>query len=114
MTARTASWPVTTGQRWRKCFSTSRAAGFRKRRHERTRFDRRDRAASHQRDDPSLLVSFAVVMAAAIGTALLAGAADRYLGVPADLHRPKCRVFRAPRPHLDPRPDPVGHSVPPP
>src|SRR5258708_16540309 len=109
MTARTASWPVTTGQRWRKCFSTSRAAGFRKRRHERTRFDRRDRAASHQRNDPALLVSFAVVLAAAIGTALLAGAADRHLGFSADLHRPKFRgFFPRPRP-LYPPPRPLGH-----
>src|SRR5260221_5155960 len=103
MTARTASWPVTTGQRWRKCFSTSRAAGFRKRRHERTRFDRRDRAASHQRDDPALLVSFAVVMAAAIWIALFARAADRHLGVSADLHRPKYPGFLARRRHADRR-----------
>ena len=69
------------------------------------------RAASHQRDDPALLVPAAVVVAAAAGIDLLAGAADRDLGLPAELHLAECRVFRAGRRHPDRRGDPVGHPV---
>src|ERR1700676_2260537 len=101
MTVPTRSWPATTGRRWRKCFSTSRAAAFRKARHEQLGDEPGYRAAPHQRDDPALLVSADVVVAAAAGTALLAGAADHHLGIPADLHRAECRVLRPRRRHLD-------------
>src|ERR1700737_3273250 len=111
MTVLTGSWPATTGRPWRKCFSTSRAAGFRKARHDRACHAPGHRAASHQRDDPALLVSFAVVLAAPAGVALLAGVADHYLGISANLHRPECRVFRARRRHPDRRGDPVGYPV---
>src|ERR1700730_16722697 len=111
MTAPTTSWPATTGPHWRKCFSTSRAAAFRKAHCERTGAAQGDRAASHQRDDPALLVSVDVVVAAAPGIAVLAGAADHHLGIPADLHRAECRVLRARRRYPDRRRDPVGHPV---
>src|SRR5229473_3779114 len=111
MTARTTSWPVTTGRRWRKCFSTSPAAAFRKARHEQTGDAVGYRAASHRRDGSALLVSIAVVVAAAAGTDLLAGAADHHLGFPAELHCAECRVFRARRRLADRRRHPVGHPV---
>src|SRR5258706_586555 len=97
MTARTRSWPATTAPRWGKCFWTSPAAASRRRRNERTHGDRGNRAASHQRDGPALLGPSAVVMAAPPGAAVLADAAHPHLGVPAVLHRPECRVFRARR-----------------
>src|ERR1700747_2635490 len=96
-TARTKSWPAITGRRWRKCFSMSRAAACRNARREQVRHLWRDRAASHRGDDPALLVSFGVVMAAAAGVALLARLADHHLGIPAKLHHAECRVFRARR-----------------
>src|SRR5665213_3261011 len=111
MTARTTSWRATTGRRWRKCSSTSRVAGFRRPHGERARVALGDCAASHQRDDPALLVSVDVVMAATPGIAVLAGAADHHLGIPANLYRAECRIFRARRRHPDRRGDPVGHPV---
>src|SRR6202162_4161755 len=111
MTARTTSWPATTGRNSRKCFSMSRAAAFRKLRREPTRDAPGDRAASHQCDDPALLVSLDVVMAAAVGIDLLAGAADHHLGIPAELHLANLGVFRARRRHADRRGHPVGHPV---
>src|SRR5713226_10517760 len=111
MTPRTRSWPATTGRHWRKYFSTSPAAAFRKVRRERTRFARGYRAASHQRDDSALLVPVDLVGAASVGIDLLAGAADHHLGFPADLYRAECGVFRARRRHPDGGGDPVGHPV---
>src|SRR5712671_3441195 len=111
MTRPTASWPATTGRRWRKCFSMSPAAGFRRALRERARPALGYRAASHPCDDPALLVSVAVVVAAAVGIAVLAGVADHHLGPPANLHRAECRVFRARRRHPDRRGDPVGYPV---
>src|SRR5258708_26765607 len=89
----------------------SPAAAFRKPRHERAYPALGYRAASHQCDDSALLVPVGVVVAAAIGTALLAGLADRHLGLPAELHLAECRVLRARWRHADRRGDPVGHSV---
>jgi hypothetical protein len=82
----TASWPATTGRRWKRCFSTSRAAAMkcRRPRRERTARARWHRAASHRRDDAALLVSAALVVAAVARADLLAGAADHHLGLPAD------------------------------
>src|SRR5437763_1723411 len=111
MIAPITSWPATTAQRWRKCFSTSPAAGFRRRCGERVGVASGDRTAPDRRDDPALLVSFALVVAAAAGIAVLAGAADHHLGVPAELHLAECRVFRPRRRHPDRRGDPVGHPV---
>src|SRR5271155_3855790 len=111
MTALTASWRATTGQRWRKCFSTSRAGGFRKPHHERIRRASRYCGASHPRDDPALLVSPALVMAAAAGIAVLAGFADHHLGIPAKIHRAECRVLRPGWRHADRRGYPLGHPV---
>src|ERR1700682_5334882 len=111
MTPRTRSWPATTARRWRRCSSTSPAAGFRKAPRERARFAGGYRAASHRGDDSALLVPVAVVVAAPAGIDLLAGAADHHLGLPADLYRAECRVFRARRRYPDRRGDPVGHPV---
>src|ERR1700759_3018522 len=111
-TAPTRSWRATTGRRWRKCSSTSPAAGFRKARREQARQPPLGyRAASHSRDDPALLVSADVVVAAAAGIAVLAGAADHHLGLSAELHFADFRVFRARRRQPDRRGDPVGYPV---
>src|ERR1700682_4111395 len=112
MTAPMASWRATTAPRSRKYFSTSRAAAFRRARREPTRHAPGDRAASHQCDDPALLVSFDVVVAASSGIDLLAGAADHHLGIPAELHLADVGVFRPRRRLADRRRDPVGHPVP--
>src|SRR5882672_2713508 len=111
MTARTASWLATTGRRWRRYFSTSPAAAFRKVRHEPTGQASGDLAASHQCDDLALLVSADVLVAAPFGIDLLARAADHHLGIPAELHFANFRVFRARRRHADRRRDFVGHPV---
>src|ERR1035437_3732666 len=111
MTARTTSWRATTGRRSKKCFSTSRAAAFRKARREQTRLALGYCAASHQCDDSALLVSVDVVVAASAGIALLAGVPDHHLGVSAELHLAECRFFRARRRHPDRRRDSVGHPV---
>src|SRR5258708_36269084 len=111
MTARTTSWPATTARRSRRCFSTSPAAAFRKPRHEPVCHALGDLAASHQCDDPALLVSPDVVVAAPAGIDLLAGAADHHLGVPAELHFADFRVLRARRRHADRRGYPVGYPV---
>src|SRR5229473_2874615 len=111
MTALMASWPAITVRRSRKYFSTSPAAAFRRARREPTRHAPGDRAASHQCDDPALLVSPDVVVAASFGIDLLAGAADHHLGIPAELHLANVGVFRARRRHADRRGHPVGHPV---
>src|ERR1700736_6142245 len=111
MTAPTTSWPATTGRRWRRCFSTSPAAVFRRPCGERIGHGFGYRAAPDRGDDPALLVSLALVVAAASGIAVLAGVADYHLGVPAKLHLAECRLFRPRRRHPDRRGDPVGHPV---
>src|SRR5215204_6286364 len=89
-TVPTRSWRAITGTRWKKCFSMSRVAGPRRRRHEpfrpRDRHASRDFGASHPGDGAALLVSSDVVVAAAAGADLLAGAADHHLGFSAELH----------------------------
>src|SRR6267142_6478601 len=111
MIVRTTSWLATTGRRWRRCFSTSPAAAFRKVRHEPARQAPRYLAASDQRDDLALLVSADVLVAAPAGTDLLARAADHHMGVPAELYFANFRVFRARRRNADRRGDLVGHPV---
>src|ERR1700712_5663725 len=110
-TAPTRSWRATTARRWRKCFSTSRVGGWRRAHDERDRHDQRDFAASHSRDGAALLVSPDVVLAAAFGAGLLAGAAGHHLGLSAKLYLADIRVFRACRRFADRRSDPVGHPV---
>src|SRR5579871_6554613 len=100
-TARNTSWHATTARRWRRCSSTWRAAAFRRRHHERGFGARRDRAASDCGDDPALLVSLDVVMAAPARADLLAGAADHHLGLPAELHLAKCRLLCPRRRDID-------------
>src|SRR5260221_874366 len=111
MTALMASWPAITVRRSRKYFSMSPAAASRRARREPTRHAPGDRAASHQCDDPALLVSFDVVVAAPSGIDLLAGAADHHLGFPAELHLANVGVLRPRRRHADRRGHPVGHPV---
>src|SRR5829696_4943117 len=111
-TVPTRSWCATTGIRWKKCFSTSRADGRRRRRHERNRRASRDFGASNPGDGIALLVSSDVVVAAAAGADLLAGAADHHLGLSAELHFAERQLLCARRRHADRRGDPVGHPVP--
>src|ERR1700704_6679677 len=101
MTPPTASWPATTARPWRKCFSMLPVAGFRRAPREQARHQLGYRAASHQCDDPALFVSVAVVLAAAAGTDLLAGAADHHLGLSANLPVADFGIFRARRRHPD-------------
>src|SRR5690349_9738315 len=98
-TAPTRSWRATTAPRWKTCSSTSRAAGWRRGRHERGR-DRhasRDFRAAHPCDGAALLVSPDVVVAAAAGAGLLAGAAGHHLGLSAELHFTERRFLCARR-----------------
>src|SRR5712675_156604 len=111
MTPPIGSWPATTARQWRKYFSMSPAAGSRRAHRERTGFAGRYRAASHQRDDSALLVPFDLVVAASAGIDLLAGVADRHLGLSTDLHFAERRIFCAGRRRPDRRGDPVGHPV---
>src|ERR1700676_491330 len=112
MTALKTSWRAITGRRSRKCFSTSPAAASRKVPHERARGAAAgDLGSSHRRDDPALLVSVDVVVAAPPGVDLLAGAADHHLGLPTELYLADVRVFRPRGGHPDRRRDPVGHPV---
>src|SRR6202012_5851061 len=94
------------------CFSMSPAAGSRRPRHELACSRGGYLAASDRGHDPALLVSPDVVLAAAPGAALLAGAADRHLGLPAELHFAKCRLLCPCRRHAGGCGDPVGHPVP--
>src|SRR6187431_3553643 len=115
-TAPTRSWRATTAPRWKRCSSTSCAAGPRRPRHERrcprARAPPRHCLASYPRDGAALLVSPDVVLAAAPGTGLLAGAADHHLGLFAELHCAIVGFFRPRRRLADRRGDPVGHPVP--
>src|SRR2546429_6650716 len=90
------SWRAMAATRWRKFFSTLRAAATGRARNERACAARGagHRAPSHQRDGAALLVSPDVVLAAAIGIDLLAGAADHHLGFSAELHRAERQLFR--------------------
>src|SRR5258708_807260 len=111
-TVPTRSWRATTARRWKRCFWTSPADGWRRARHERHCRPSRDFAASHPCDGAALLVSPDVVLAAASGADLLAGAADHHLGFPAELHLADLGLFRARRRLADRRCHPVGHPVP--
>src|SRR6267154_1271918 len=111
-TVPTRSWRATTVRRWKRCFWTSRADGCGRARRDRDRGPSRDLGASHQRDGAALLVSPDVVVAAASGADLLAGAADHHLGLPAELHLADFGILRARRRLADRRRHPVGHSVP--
>src|SRR6516162_7861048 len=127
MTVLRASWRVTAATRWSRCSSTWRAAAPRmpprhcpcrrraslpRRCHERARPASWHLAQPHRRDDPALLVPVAVLLAAASGTDILAGAAGHHLGVPANLYRAKCQLLPSRRRYADRRGDPVGYPVP--
>src|SRR5476649_877886 len=111
MTAPTRSWRATTGRRWRKCFSTSPAAAFRRARREQPYNASGHRALPDRCDDSALLVPVDFVVAADAGIALLAGAADHHLGIFAELHLAECRIFCTRRRHADRGGHPVGHPV---
>src|SRR4030088_3603332 len=126
-TVRTTSCYATTGRRSRRCFSTSRAGapkgpqrgpykGFyerppKKARHEQRRNPSGHSLASHRGDDPALLVSADLVVAAPTGAGVLAGPANHNLGIPAELHLAECRVLCPRRRHLCRRYHPVGYPV---
>src|SRR4051794_30123263 len=111
---RRASCSATIAPRWSRYSSMWRAGARRRTCREAGRGPQRPwyRTASHRRDDPALLVSDAVVMAAAGRTRLLAHLADRVVGISADLHRAECGLLRSGRRHLYRRGHAVGHPVP--
>src|SRR5437870_5402663 len=100
-TVPTRSWRATTGTRWKKCSSTSRAAGWRRgHRRERDHSPSRHFLAPYPGDGAALLVSADVILAAAAGAVLLRfqflrdrAAADRVL-LQSDLHELVGRNFR--------------------
>ncbi len=69
-------------------------------------------AAARRRDDAALLVSVALVVAAADRACLLADSANGHLGLPAILHRAERRLLRARRRHLHRRRAALGYFVP--
>src|SRR4051812_27149456 len=101
-TVLTASCFATTGRRSKRCFLTSPAAAQSSRRknvrekvrNEQGREASRHRAASDRGDDPALLVSADFIVAAPAGAGVLAGAANRHLGFPAELHLAERRILR--------------------
>src|SRR5580693_3445379 len=100
------------GAPWKKSFSMWRAAIASKarRRNERVRRACRSVLSPPGRcNDAALLVSAALVVAAAARPGLLADRADADLGIPAILHRHQRRLFRARRRHLHRRGAAVGH-----
>src|SRR4029079_1752641 len=113
-TVPTRSCCATTAPRWKTSSSTSRAAGWRRGRRERGRDRRasRDFGAPHPCDGVALLVSADVVVAAAPGAGVLAGAAGHHLGLSAELYFAERRFLCARRRLADRRGDPVGHPVP--
>src|SRR6516225_393883 len=106
-----ASWRATIAPPWRKFSSTLPAAVSGRPRHERNGASPRHLVEPHRRDDPALLVSSTLVLAAAPGIDVLAGAAGDHLGFPANIHRAECQLLRARRRHADRRRYPVGHPV---
>src|ERR1700691_3810478 len=64
-----------------------------------------------RRDDAALLVSAALVMAAAARPRLLAHGSDAHLGLPAILHRQQCWLLRPRRRHLYRGGAALGHPV---
>src|SRR5215470_12375713 len=113
MARRLRCWRVTDGKRWKRSFSTWRAAGSgRPPNEEPAGRELRHFRPPHRRDDRALLVPAALVLAAAPGTRLLAGGADDDVGLPAALYRGEFRVFRPRRRHLYRCGAAVGHPVP--
>src|ERR1700730_16967572 len=114
-TRRRNYWRATAGGRWKKFFSTSPAAAASSARPPNDHAQRRRLGffnATHRRNDAALLVSVALVVAAAGRSGLLADGADDHLGVFAILHRAERRLFCPGRRHLHRRRAAVGHSVP--
>src|SRR6185312_1332430 len=102
---------ATGGRIWKRCSSTSRAAAFARR-------PRNDHARylvlllPRRRDGAALLVSFALVLAAAARPDLLADGADADVGVPADVCRAERGLLRARRRRIHWLRPLVGHPVP--
>src|SRR5262249_39215309 len=71
-----------------------------------------DFLAPDRRNDRTLLVSLAFIMAATPRARVLARGTDADVGLPAALYRSECRIFRPGRRHLYRRGAAVGHSVP--
>src|SRR5580704_12317396 len=108
-------WRATAGARSRKCFSTWRAApaSSTRRRNDLAQRKRiRVFTAPRRGDDAALLVSAALVVAAACRPRLLADGADDHLGLPAILHHAERRLLCPRRRHVHRRRAAMGHSVP--
>ena len=124
-TRRTGCWNATGDTRWKRFFSTSRAAaGIPARRtcKGQTAGGGTVTAVAAQtqtfsprrvsRDGAALLVPAALVVGAAHRAHLLAGRADADVGLPADLYRPERQHLRARRRLVHRRGAAVGHPVP--
>src|SRR3974377_123051 len=101
---------------WKKSFSMSRAVTAAKpggpRKEPPPLLRGRIVGTPHLGNDAAPLVPVALVLAAPARSDLLADGANGDLGIPAILHRPQCRLFRARRRHFHRRGAAVGHSVP--
>src|SRR5262249_24329851 len=101
MMLRPRCWPAKGGKRWKRFFSTWPAAGSGRPPSEQPPgLELRHFRPPRRRDDRALLVPAALVLAAPLGTHLLAGGADDDVGLPAALYRNEFGVFRPRRRHL--------------
>src|SRR3954471_22254690 len=95
--------------RWRKCFSTSRAAATARQRDERSPAGFLH--SPSRRDGAALLVSVALLVLPPDRADLLADRADADVGLPADLSRWPGEPLRARRRRAGRRGDALGHPV---
>src|SRR5215213_10217783 len=103
---------------WKTYSSMSRGAEEKRARRRNERFRARpgrpDRvlATARGRHGAALLVSFAILLGPADGADLLARRADVDVGLPADLSREECRLFRSGGRYVHRRRVALGHPLP--
>src|SRR5689334_13141420 len=107
---------ATAAARWKKCFSTWRAAmapsSARPPNESPFRLCCSVFGAPHLGNDAAALVSVAFILAPPARSHLLADRADGDLGIPAILHRHQCRLLRPRRRYFYRRGTAVGYFVP--
>src|ERR1700728_4945615 len=106
-------WPATVARRLRKSSWMLRvaAASSTRRRNDPAGEHFCLFATAHGRNDAALLVSAALVVAAAARSRVLADGANDHVGLPAILHHAECRLLCARRRHVHRRGAAVGSSV---